>query len=142
MVSEMNPAAERMLWYDQDEVVGRKSLFIFHDPQEVAQRAAELSQEFRGQEDPGMEVFRMIADLGLTADTDLTYVRKDGSRVDVHRIVSPLKDEAGNVFGVLSVAYEPPSENVSKSTSPISPTMTRSPGCQHARSFVIACLWR
>ena len=31
VVSEMNPAAERMLWYDKDEVVGRKSLFTFHD---------------------------------------------------------------------------------------------------------------
>ena len=102
----MNPAAERMLWYDKDEVVGRKSLFIFHDPQEVAQRAAELSQEFRSQVDPGMEVFKMIAGLGLTADTEWTYIRKDGSRLDVQLIVSPLTDEAGNMFGILSVAYD------------------------------------
>ena len=106
IVSEMNPAAERMLWYDKDEVVGRKSLFIFHDPQEVAQRAAELSQEFRSQVDPGMEVFKMIAGLGLTADTEWTYIRKDGSRLDVQLIVSPLTDEAGNMFGILSVAYD------------------------------------
>ena len=106
IVSEMNPAAERMLWYDKDEVVGRKSLFIFHDSEEVAQRAAELSREFRSHVNPGMEVFRMIADLGLTADTEWTYVRKDGSRLDVQLIVSPLTDEAGNVFGILSVAYD------------------------------------
>ena len=48
----------------------------------------------------------MIADLGLTADTEWTYVRKDGSRLDVHLIVSPLTDEAGNMFGILSVAYD------------------------------------
>ena len=105
-VSEMNPAAERMLWYDKDEVVGRKSLFVFHDSEEVAQRAAELSVEFRSHINPGMEVFKMIADLGLTADTEWTYVRKDGSRLDVQLIVSPLTDEAGNMFGILSVAYD------------------------------------
>ena len=106
VVSEMNPAAERMLWYDKDEVVGRKSLFIFHDSQELAQRAAELSLEFRSHVKPGMEVFKMIAGLGLTADTEWTYVRKDGSRLDVQLIVSPLTDEAGNMFGILSVAYD------------------------------------
>src|SRR5271170_4699981 len=106
IVSEMNPAAERMLWYDKDEVVGRKSLFIFHDSQEVAQRAAELSLEFRSHVNPGMEVFKMIAGLGLTADTEWTYIRKDGSRLDVQLIVSPLTDEGGNMFGILSVAYD------------------------------------
>ena len=136
IVSEMNPAADRMLWYDKDEVVGRKSLFIFHDPQEVAQRAAELSQEFRSQVDPGMEVFKMIAGLGLTADTEWTYIRKDGSRLDVQLIVSPLTDEAGNMFGISASPMNHLSENVSRSTSPISRTMMRSPGCQRARSFV------
>ena len=75
-------------------------------PQEVAQRAAELSLEFRSHVNPGMEVFKMIAGLGLTADTEWTYVRKDGSRLDVQLIVSPLTDEAGNMFGILSVAYD------------------------------------
>jgi diguanylate cyclase (GGDEF)-like protein/PAS domain S-box-containing protein len=106
IVSEMNPAAERMLWYDKDEVVGSKSVFVFHNPEEVAQRAAELSQEFGSQVNPGMEVFKMIAGLGLTADTEWTYVRKDGSRLDVQLIVSPLTDEAGKMFGILSVAYD------------------------------------
>jgi diguanylate cyclase (GGDEF)-like protein/PAS domain S-box-containing protein len=106
IVSEMNPAAERMLWYDKDEVVGRRSLFLFHDPGEVEKRAAELSQEFGRQVEPGMEVFKMIAGLGLTADTEWTYVRKDGSRLDVQLIVSPLMDEAGDMFGILSVAYD------------------------------------
>jgi diguanylate cyclase (GGDEF)-like protein/PAS domain S-box-containing protein len=105
-VTEMNPAAERMLWYDKDEVVGRKSLFIFHDSHEVAQRAVELSEEFGSQVDPGMDVFKIIADRGLTADTEWTYVRRDGSRLDVQLIVSPLADEEGNMFGILSVAYD------------------------------------
>ncbi len=106
IVSEMNPAAERMLWYDKEEVVGRKSLFLFHDPQELAQRAAELSLEYASHISPGMEVFKIIAGHGLTEDTEWTYVRKDGSRLDVQLIVSPLTDEAGNMFGILSVAYD------------------------------------
>ena len=106
IVSEMNPAAERMLWYDKDEVVGSKSLFIFHDSGEVAQRAAELSHDYGSHVNPGMEVFTMIASLGLTADTEWTYIRKDGSRLDVQLIVSPLMDEAGDMFGILSVAYD------------------------------------
>jgi diguanylate cyclase (GGDEF)-like protein/PAS domain S-box-containing protein len=100
VVSEMNPAAERMLWYDKEEVVGRNTLLTFHDSQEVAQRAAELNV------DPGMEVFKILANLGDTADTEWTYVRKDGSRLDIHLIVSPLTDESGNMFGILSVAYD------------------------------------
>jgi diguanylate cyclase (GGDEF)-like protein/PAS domain S-box-containing protein len=106
IVTEMNPAAERMLWYEKGEVIGSKSLFIFHDFEEVTQRAAELSQQTRGHVNPGIEVFKTIADLGLTADTEWTYVRKDGSRLDVQLIVSPLADEFGNMFGILNVAYD------------------------------------
>jgi diguanylate cyclase (GGDEF)-like protein/PAS domain S-box-containing protein len=106
IVSEMNPAAERMLWYDKEEVVGRKNLLTFHDPQQVAQCATKLGRQYRCTVNPGVEVFEMIADLGLTADTEWTYVRKDGSRLDVQLIVSPLRDEAGEMFGILSVAYD------------------------------------
>jgi diguanylate cyclase (GGDEF)-like protein/PAS domain S-box-containing protein len=106
IVTEMNPAAERMLWIDKEEVIRRKNLFVFHDRHEMEQRAAKLSQEFGKPIAPGMEVFKMIARLGLTTDTEWTYVRKDGSRLNVQLIVSPLTDENGEMFGILSVAYD------------------------------------
>ena len=52
-----NRAAQRMLGYAPDEVVGRHTPAIIHDPDEVERRAVELSAELGEPVETGFEVF-------------------------------------------------------------------------------------
>lgn len=68
LILSFNPAAERMLGYHAEEVIGRHTPALFHDPQEVAERARYLS-EISGQPmDPGFDVFVAQARRGVAEE--------------------------------------------------------------------------
>jgi PAS domain-containing protein len=75
-----NPAAERLLGWSAAEVVGRHTPALWHDAEEVAARAAELSQELGRTVSPGFVVFVAKARDQLDEQWQWTYIRKDGSR--------------------------------------------------------------
>ncbi len=106
LITAVNPAAERMLWYRAEELVGKTTPALIHDPQEVAARAAELSNELGKNIEPGFEVFAHPARFGVTAEHEWTYVRKDGSRFPVNLAASALRDEDGEITGFLGIAYD------------------------------------
>ncbi|WP_339913642.1 CHASE domain-containing protein [uncultured Brevundimonas sp.] len=99
-----NKAAETELGYDAAEVVGKMNPSVWHDPQEVVARAAELSQEMGTPFEPGFEVFVTRAERDGVESRQWTYIRKDGSRFPVNLTVTPLRDLAGDVTGYLGVA--------------------------------------
>lgn len=101
----VNPAAERMLWYSKDELLGRTPILI-HDPVEVKLRAEELTQELGVTVNPTMDVFTAKAAKGLTDEGRWTYIRKDGSKLPVQLTVTALTDEQGKATGYMGVAYD------------------------------------
>ena len=78
-VQIFNSAAERMLGWSGDEVVGRQSFMLWHDLAEVADRAAELSRKLGRVIPPGFEVFVTKARDKVNERQRWTFVRKDGS---------------------------------------------------------------
>lgn len=105
-IISMSPAAERMLWYRQDELVGRFTPEVIHDAEEVQLRAAELSQELEEPVAANFEVFTVKARRGITDEREWTYVRKDGSRIPVHLTITALYDRDHRVTGFLGIAYD------------------------------------
>ena len=105
IVSAVNPAAERMLLYRQDELRGR-SMMLLHDRREVLKRAEELSIESTHEIQPGFAVLRAKADLGLIDEKEWTYVRKNGTRLPVQVTIRAVEDESGAVIGVMAVSYD------------------------------------
>ena len=98
-----NPAAEKMLGYSADEVIGKtSSVTLLHDPEEIARRGAELSARY-GEEIIGLDIFlRPLRD--AAADTvEWTYTCKDGKKIPVSLTLSILPDESGAPFGFLGV---------------------------------------
>ncbi|MGA1129661.1 MAG: PAS domain S-box protein, partial [Chthoniobacterales bacterium] len=73
-----NPAAEKMLGYSADEVIGKTSpVTLLHDPNEIERRGAELSVRY-GEEITGLDIFlRPLRDAAADT-TEWTYTRKDG----------------------------------------------------------------
>ena len=106
IIRTFNSSAERMLGYTSEEVVGKVTLSILHDLNEVAARAAELTRELGRTVEPGFEAFVAKAELGKPDEREWTYIRKDGSRFPVLLSVTALFDERGKVTGYLGVASD------------------------------------
>jgi diguanylate cyclase (GGDEF)-like protein/PAS domain S-box-containing protein len=104
-ITAVNPAAERMLLYQADELRGR-SVMILHDTEEVLKRAEELSRELNTAVTPSFEVLRAKADLGVADEQEWTYLRRNGSRLPVQLTISPVEDEAGDVIGLMGMSYD------------------------------------
>ncbi len=101
-----NQAAERMLWYRADELIGKATPEVFHDADEVRNRAESLSHELGHPVSPGFEVFVAKARINLQEEREWTYVRKDGSRFPVRLSVTALRDENDELQGFLGIAYD------------------------------------
>ena len=95
-ITVFNRGAERMLGYAADEVVGKSTLASMHDAGELAARASEL-----GAATPA----ELLAALGSEPQR-WTYVRKDGSRLQVSLTVTTERDAAGAVTGFLGIATD------------------------------------
>lgn len=105
-VQIFNSAAERMLGWSADEVVGRRTLEQWCDPAEVADRAAELSRKLGRTIPPGFEVFITQARDQINERQRWTFVRKDGTRIPVQLTVSAIRDALGTITGFVGTADE------------------------------------
>ena len=101
-----NQAAERMLGYRADELVGKLTPALFHDVEEVRNRAESLSHELGHPVAPSFEVFVAKAKTDFQEEREWTYVRKDGSRLPVRLSVTALRDENDTLQGFLGIAYD------------------------------------
>jgi PAS domain S-box-containing protein len=106
LITVFNKAAQAMLGYTAQEVVGISTPSLFHLPSEVVARAEQFSQELGQALFPGFEVFVAKTLLGLPNEHEWTYVRKDGSQFPVLLSVTALQDEQGQPAGFLGMAVD------------------------------------
>ena len=106
LITSINPAAERMLWYSREDLVGKKTPQVIHDKNEIILRAQELSKKYSHTFEPGFEVFVHESRYGLADEHEWTYIRKDGSRFSVQLAVSALRDSNQNIIGFLGIAHD------------------------------------
>jgi PAS domain S-box-containing protein len=100
VITVFNEGAERMLGYAAEEVVGRATPLLIHDPKEVAARAAELRIA------PGFDVLVGAARRNEAETREWTFVRKDGSRVPVSLTVTALRASDGSQSGFMGMAFD------------------------------------
>lgn len=106
IVTSFNPAAERLLGYSADEVAGKHTPELWHDPEEMARHARYLSLELGETIPPGFEVFAARPRRGLAEEREWTFVRKDRSRVQASLSITALRDEEGGVTGFVGLIYD------------------------------------
>ena len=99
IITMFTEGAERMLGYSADEVVGRMMPSLFHDPLEIADRAAALGVD-------ASDVFTTRAAAGLTETREWTYLRSDGGRLTVRLTVTPLRNADAELIGYIGIAVD------------------------------------
>ncbi|MBS0312192.1 MAG: PAS domain S-box protein, partial [Proteobacteria bacterium] len=106
IIVSFNAAAQRMLGYAADEVIGKQTPALFHDTDEIRQHAAALTQELGEPIQPGFDAFVAKARRGQSEEREWTYLRRDGSRIPVRLSVTPLHGPDGKIEGFLGVAAD------------------------------------
>jgi PAS domain S-box-containing protein len=106
IVTSFNPAAERLLGYAAEEVIGKQTPALWHDADEIARRARQLSEELGAAVAPGFDVFAVRARRGLPDEGEWTFIRKDGVRVPVLLSVTALRDEEDRITGFLGLTSD------------------------------------
>ncbi len=103
-ITHINKAAETMLGYQPKDLIGRETPLIFHDPEEVATYAEELSI-MKSKPFKGLDVFFFCAMEEPPEGREWSYIRKDGSRLTISLIVSPLWLD-GEISGFIGTATD------------------------------------
>ncbi|SDD37695.1 diguanylate cyclase (GGDEF) domain-containing protein [Cupriavidus sp. YR651] len=105
IVTGINRAGQRMLWYSEPELIARMAYASLHDPDELAARARDLSREIGHPVAAGLPTLIAKAQLGLSDEREWTYLRKGGSRLPVALTLTAMT-EGGVLNGYLAIAHD------------------------------------
>jgi signal transduction histidine kinase/CheY-like chemotaxis protein len=106
IIQLFNVGAERMLGYAAADVVNKVSPSAISDAQELIERAAALSLEFGVMINPGFEALVFKASRGIEDIYDLTYIRKDASRLPAIVSVTALRAANNAIIGYLLIGTD------------------------------------
>lgn len=106
VIQIFNVGAERMLGYSAADVINKITPAEISDPQEVISRASALSAEFETPITPGFEALVFKASRGIEDISELTYIRKDGSRFPAVVSVTALRDIDKIIIGYLLIGTD------------------------------------
>ncbi|MEM6911298.1 MAG: PAS domain-containing protein [Verrucomicrobiota bacterium] len=104
-ITLFNRGAELLLGYEASDVIGQQDPSLYHLPSELAERAAELTQEL-GRPVDGFSVLVSKPLLEGSETREWTYRHQDGSPLPVRLTVTPNFDEQGNLKGYVSIARD------------------------------------
>ncbi len=106
VIQIFNVGAERMLGYTAAEVMNTITPADISDPQELIARAQALSAELATNITPGFEALVFKASRGIEDIYELTYIRKDGTRLPAVVSVTALRDVQDVIIGYLLIGTD------------------------------------
>jgi PAS domain S-box-containing protein len=106
VIQIFNVGAARMLGYSSADVLNKITPADISDPQELIEHAHELSIELGIQIAPGFEALVFKASRGIEDIHELTYIRKDGSRLPAVVSVTALRDAHDSIIGYLLIGTD------------------------------------
>ena len=100
-----NRGAEQMFGVDADAVIGRLCTQLIRNDPEFAVRRARLSAEF-GRPIDGFEVIALRARLYDHDEQEWRIYHRNGERVTVNLVVSPMRGSDGEITGFVGIARD------------------------------------
>ena len=101
-----NAAAQTLLNYDSNEVVGRMNLLQIHDASEIANRAIYLSKRLGREIPPNFEVLSLTPATGKSHEVEWTYLGKNGKRADMLVFMTALFDDKMRPTGYITMGRD------------------------------------
>jgi len=105
IVTLFNPAAQSLLGYSADEIVGKATPRLFHISQELEARAQELTHEL-GEIVSAQQALFAMPSRGISDAREWTYLRKNGEEVPVLITVSALHHGGDEIVGYIGIAVD------------------------------------
>ena len=106
VIQIFNVGAERMLGFTAAEVMNKITPADISDPGELIARALALSAELETPITPGFEALVFKASRGIEDIYELTYIRKDGTRLPAVVSVTALRDVHEEIIGYLLIGTD------------------------------------
>lgn len=107
LIKTFNRGAENMLGYNANDIIDKENPGIFHLPEEVVERAKELSAELNEDIEPGFEAFIAKTRKFNTPDEkNWTYVRKDGTELPVWLSINCISDDQDEIIGYIGISFD------------------------------------
>jgi len=106
LITEFNPAAEKLLGYKANDIIGVTSPNLFHIEDEIIEKAKQLSKELQTPVEPSFNVFVIKATPTEPDVNQWTYVDYNGKHIQVNLSVTSLLNNKGQVVGFLGIAFD------------------------------------
>jgi PAS domain S-box-containing protein len=106
IITGFNPAAEALLGYEADELIGKQTPALFHDMDEVAAYQVVLSKELGYEVPMGFDVFVEKSKKSLVNRREWTYIAKNGQRYIVELTINAIFNRKGEIEGYFGVAQD------------------------------------
>ena len=103
VIQTFNCAAEKMLGYTKEHVIGTYTPAIFHDQLELKDRIAEICDELGEYIEPSFRAFVERVRLGYSDEKEWTFVTLNGDRFPGLLSTTALKTASGEITGLLCV---------------------------------------
>jgi diguanylate cyclase (GGDEF)-like protein/PAS domain S-box-containing protein len=105
-ITAINPAAEKMLWYKPEELIGKQTPLIFYDHEEIEVRAKLLSAKYGTEVSVNEVIFFVSRAQRMDDEAEWSFIRKGGTRISVQVTVTPLVGDGAEDSGFMITAYD------------------------------------
>lgn len=106
VITYINSFALNLLGYDEAELLSVQTPALFHDQEEVAERAQALTQQLGYEVPIGFETFVVLAKQGTPDENDWHYISKTGQRIPIHLSVTAIYDQDNSLIGFLGIGRD------------------------------------
>ena len=106
LIRTFNAAAQQMLGYDMEEVLGKITPMSVHLQEEVTARSRTVEAESGLVPANDFDALTYFARLGLPDEKEWTYVRRDGSHIPVLLSITALTNNEGAITGFVGIAQD------------------------------------
>lgn len=105
IITYFNEGAETLLGYKSEELINKETPAIFHDKEAIAKRGKELSKQYK-KEINGFDVLTTLARENNVDSRKWTYIKKDGSSLNMQVSISAIRNKNGNIIAFLGVGTD------------------------------------
>jgi len=102
----VSPALEKMLYYRKEDLIGKQSVTLFHNSEQLDFSASKLAHDLEIAEQGHFLSLTEKARRGTVEGNEWIYVRSDGTELPVNLTVTTLLSDAETVTGYLFVSYD------------------------------------